>query len=131
MIRRLVFTAVLMGAFVEAGPSVVWAGDITVTVGSQVMAPAMALNPEKVTVQIGDTVTWENFTGQGIKVTPDWDEMQPLPPYVRPGGTVHLRFDQAGTYRYSVFTATDRFEEDRIPTAVHGIIQVQPPAAAP
>ena len=128
MIRRLVFSAVLIGAFVEAGPSVVWAGDVTVTVHKQVMAPTMELNPEKVTVQIGDTVTWENLTGQGIKVTPDWDETQPLPPFIRPGGTVHLRFDQAGTYRYSIFTATDRFEEDRIPTAVHGIIQVQPPA---
>ena len=128
MIRRLVFIAVLIGAFVEADPSVVWASDITVIVHKQVMAPTMELNPEKVTVQIGDTVTWENLTGQGIKVTPDWDETQPLPPYIRPGGTVHLRFDQTGTYRYSVFTATDRFEEDRIPTAVHGIIQVQPPA---
>src|SRR2546430_7103005 len=68
MILRLTFIVVLIGAFAEAGPSVVWAGDVTVTVGSQVMAPAMALNPEKVTVQIGDTVTWENLTGQGIKV---------------------------------------------------------------
>ena len=92
------------------------------------MAPTMELDPEKVTVQIGDSVTWENLTGQGIKVTPDWDETQPLPPFIRPGGTVRLRFNQAGTYRYSIFTATDRFEEDRIPTAVHGIIQVQLPA---
>ena len=46
MIRRMVFIAVLIGAFIEAGPSVVWAGDVTVTVGSQVMAPAMALNPD-------------------------------------------------------------------------------------
>ena len=69
--------------------------------------------------------------GQGIKVTPDWDETQPLPPFIRPGGTVRLRFDQTGTYRYFVFTATDRFEEDRIPTTVSGIIQVQPPASAP
>jgi plastocyanin len=128
MIRQMVFIAVLIGAFVQAGPSVVWAGDVIVTVGSQVMAPAMALNPEKVTVQIGDTVTWENLTGIGIKVTPDWDETQPLPPYIRPGGRVGLRFDQAGTYRYFIFTATDRFEEDRIPTTVSGIIQVQPPA---
>src|SRR5207247_9670024 len=125
MIRRLVFIAVLIAALVEAGPSVVWAGDITVTVGSQVMAPAMALNPEKVTVQIGDTVTWENLTGQGIKVTPDWDETQPLPPFIRPGGTVHLRFDQAGTYRYSIFTATDRLAADLIPTAAHGLTQCQ------
>ncbi len=131
MIRRLVFIAMLIGAFVAAGPSVVWASDITVTVHKQVMAPAMELDPEKVTVQIGDTVTWENLTGQGIKVTPDWDETQPLPPFIRPGGTVRLRFDQAGTYRYSIFTATDRFEEDRIPTTVHGFIQVQPPASAP
>src|SRR2546425_3348737 len=97
MIRRLVFIAVLIGAFVEAGPSVVWAGDVTVTVHKQVMAPTMELDPEKVTVQTGDSVTWENLTGQGIKVTPDWDETQPLPPFIRPGGTVRLRFDQAGT----------------------------------
>jgi plastocyanin len=128
MIRRLVFIAVLSGAFVEAGPSVVGASNVIVTVGSQVMAPAMALNPQKVELQVGDTVTWVNLTGQGIKVTPDWDETQPLPPYIRPGGTVLLRFDQAGTYRYSVFTATDRFEDDRMPTTVVGIIQVQPPA---
>src|SRR5947208_13938169 len=110
MIRRLVFIAVLIGALVEAGPTVVWASDVTVTVGSQVMAPAMALNPEKVTVQIGDTVTWENLTGRGIKVTPAWDETQPLPPYLRPGGRRGLRFDQAGAYRYSVLTPTERFE---------------------
>src|SRR2546422_6809216 len=97
MIRRLVFIAVLIGAFVEAGPSVVWAGDVTVTVHKQVMAPTMELDPEKVTVQIGDTVTWENLTGQGIKVTPDWDETQPLPPYVRPGGTVRLRRSEEHT----------------------------------
>jgi plastocyanin len=128
MIRRLVFIAVLIGPFVEAGSSVVGAGNVIVTVGSQVMAPAMALDPQKVELQVGDTVTWVNLTGQGIKVIPDWDETQPLPPYVRPGGTVLLRFDQAGTYRYSVFTATDRFEDDRMPTTVVGIIQVQPPA---
>jgi plastocyanin len=128
MIRRLIFIAVLIGGSVEAGQSAVFAASVTVTVHKQVMAPAMELDPEKVTVQIGDTVTWENLTGRGIKVTPDWDETQPLPPFIRPGGTVNLRFDQAGTYRYSIFTATDRFEEDRIPTAVHGIIQVQPPA---
>src|SRR3989442_9008978 len=115
MIRRLVFIAVLFVAFIEAGRSVVWAGDVTVTVGSQVMAPAMELNPEKVTVQIGDTVIWENLTGQGIKVTPDWDETQPLPPYIRPGGTVRLRFDQTGTNRNSFFTSTDQCELHRVP----------------
>src|SRR5436309_12365596 len=128
MIRRLVFIAVLIVAFIEADQSAVFSASVTVTVHKQVMAPAMELDPEKVTVQIGDSVIWENLTGQGIKVTPDWDETQPLPPYIRPGGTVRLRFDQAGTDRYSVFTATDRFEEDRIPTAVHGIVQVQLPA---
>ena len=128
MIRQMVFIAVLIVAFIEADPSALYAASVTVTVHKQVMAPAMELDPEKVTVQIGDSVTWENLTGQGIKDTPDWDETQPLPPFIRPGGTVRLRFNQAGTYRYSIFTATDRFEEDRIPTTVHGIIQVQPPA---
>jgi plastocyanin len=111
--------------------SFVFAANIQITVLSQVMAPVMALDPQKAELQIGDSVTWENLTGQGIKVTPDWDETQPLPPYIRPGGTVSLQFNQAGTYRYSVFTATDRFEEDRIPTTVSGIIRVQPPATAP
>ena len=124
----MVFVSVLSAFLVEAGSSTGLASNVTITVRSQAMAPAMALNPQKAELQIGDTVTWVNLTGQGIKVTPDWDETQPLPPYIRPGGTLLLRFDQAGTYRYSVFTATDRFEEDRIPTTVVGIIQVQPPA---
>ena len=131
MIRRVVFVSVLSAFLVEAGSSTGLASNVTITVRSQAMAPAMALNPQKAELQIGDTVTWVNLTGQGFKVTPDWDETQPLPPYIRPGGAVRLRFDQAGTYRYSVFTATDRFEEDRIPTTVAGIIQVQPPASAP
>lgn len=125
------FLSVLSAFLAVGGSPTVLAADVTITVHSQVMAPAMVLDPERATVQIGDTVTWVNLTGQGIKVTPDWDETHPLPPYIRPGATVRLRFDQAGTYRYSVFTATDRFEEDRIPTTVSGFIQVQPPASAP
>src|SRR2546425_13232976 len=127
MIRRLVFIAVLIGAFVEAGPSVVWAGDVTVTVHKQVMAPTMELDPEKVTVQTGDSVTWENLTGQGIRVTPGWGEAQPIPHSIRPGGTPRLRFDEAEAYRHYIFAATDRFEEGRSPTAVHRIIHVEPP----
>src|SRR2546428_13573299 len=111
MIRRLVFIAVLIGAFVEAGPSVVWAGDVTVTVHKQVMAPTMELDPEKVTVKTGDTVTWEHLTGQGVKVTPDWNETQPVPPFIPPGRTVRVRIAQAAAYRSCSFTATDRFDQ--------------------
>src|SRR2546425_10879255 len=131
MIRRLVFIVVLIGAFVAAGPSVVWAGDVTVTVGSQVMAPAMALNPEKVTVQIGDSVTWVNLTGRAIKFNPDWEEAADLPPFIRPGGTGHFQFDRAGTYPYAVYTVSERFEEDRVPVKVSGVVLVTPPASGP
>ncbi len=131
MIRRRVFIAVLIGAFIEAGPSVVWASDFVVTVGSQVMAPAMALNPEKVTVQIGDSVTWVNLTGRAIKLTPDWEEAPDLPPFIRPGGTVHFQFDRAGTYPYAVYTVSERFEEDRVPVKVSGVVLVTPPASGP
>lgn len=132
MIRKVVFINLIIGATVAAtNLPLIFAADIRVTVNSQVMAPAMALDPESITVQIGDRVTWVNLTGQGIKLVPDWEEAAPLPPYIHPGGMVHLRFDRAGRYRYSVFTATDRFEEDRVPVKISGVVLVNPPASAP
>jgi len=131
MIQRLVFIAVLIEAFVEAGLSVVWAGNVIVTVRSQVMAPAMAVDSEKVTVQIGDTVTWLNLTGRAIKLTPDWEEAADLSPFIRPGGTVHFQFDRAGTYPYAVYSASERFEGDRVPVKLSGVVLVTPPASGP
>jgi hypothetical protein len=91
----------------------------------------MALNPENVELQIGDAVTFVNLTGRGIKLIPDWEEAAPLPPRIQAGGTVHLQFDRPGTYRYSIFTATDRFEEDRVPVKISGVIVVNPRASTP
>ena len=97
-----------------------------VTIRSQVMTPTMRLDPERITIRGGDTVVWLNLTGQGIKLVPDWEEATPLPPHIRPGGQVQLLFTEPGIYRYSVFTATDRFEEDRVPVSVSGIVEVKP-----
>ena len=41
MIRRLVFIAVLIVAFIEADQSAVFSASVTVTVHKQVMAPTM------------------------------------------------------------------------------------------
>ena len=133
MIRKVVFIIiVIIGVMVAAANlPLIFAADIRVTVDSQVMAPAMALNPEKVELQIGDTVTWVNLTGRGIKLIPDWEEVAPLPPYIRPGGTVQLKFDHPGRYRYSIFPATDRFEEDTVPTTISGVVLVNPRASPP
>jgi plastocyanin len=132
MIRNVVFVNLIIGVTVAAtNLPLVFAADIRVTVDSQVMAPAMALNPEKVELQIGDTVTWVNLTGLGIKLIPDWEEAPPLPPYIQPGGTVQLQFDRPGKYRYSIFTATNRFEEDRVPVKISGVVLVNPRASTP
>ena len=132
MIRKVVFINLIIGTTVAAtNLPLIFAADVRVTVNSQVMAPAMALDPESITVQIGDRVTWVNLTGQGIKLIPDWEEAAPLPPYIQPGGTVHLRFDRPGRYRYSVFTATNRFEEDRVPVKISGVVLVNPRASTP
>lgn len=101
------------------------AANIMVTVRSQVMAPAMLLDPEKVDIEIGDTVTWLNLSGRGIKINPDWEAAEDLPPYIQTGGLVRLRFDRPGTYHYSIFTATDRFQEDRVPVKLSGRIVVR------
>ncbi|HEY3196653.1 MAG TPA: hypothetical protein VGJ57_01470 [Nitrospirales bacterium] len=132
MIRKSVFINLLIAAMGAAtNLSVVFAADIRVTVDSQVMAPAMALKPENVEVQIGDIVTWVNLTGQGIKLIPDWEEAASLPPYIQPGGTVQLQFERPGRYRYSIFNATDRFGEDRVPVKISGVVQVNPRASIP
>jgi plastocyanin len=129
MIRKVVFIIFIIGVTVAVtNLPLIFAADMRVTVNSQVMAPAMALDPQKVVLQIGDAVTWVNLTGHGIKLIPDWEEATPLPPYIQPGGTVHLRFDRPGTYRYSIFTATDRFGEDRVPVNISGIVLVNPRA---
>ena|SRR5438132_5738351 len=119
---------VLLGVLIDAGPSIVFATDVRVTVRGQTMAPTMALDPERITVHAGDTVTWVNLTGRGIKVIPDWEDAPDLPPYIRDGGTVQVPFHRPGSYRYSVFTATDRFEEDRVPVKVSGVVLVDPRA---
>ena len=132
MIRKVVFIIFIIGATVAAtNLPLIFAADIRVTVRSQTMAPAMALDPEKITVRAGDTVTWLNLTGGGIKLIPDWEDAPELPPYIRDGGTVQLPFHRPGSYRYSVFTATNRFEEDRVPVKVSGVVLVNPPASAP
>jgi plastocyanin len=132
MIRKVIFSSLIMGVTVGATNfSPIFAADIRVRVDSQVMAPAMALNPENAELQIGDTVTWVNLTGRGIKLIPDWEETAPLPPYIQPGGTVRLRFDRPGTYRYSVFPATDRFGDDRVPVKISGAVVVNPRPATP
>ena len=122
---------IILVAVAATNLPMILAADSRVTVNSQVMAPGMALDPEKVELQIGDTVTFVNLTGRGIKVIPDWEETAPLPPRIQAGGTVHLKFDRAGTYRYSIFTATDRFEEDRVPVKISGIVVVNPRAPTP
>jgi plastocyanin len=132
MIRKVVFINLIIGATVAAtNLPLIFAADVRVTVRSQTMAPAMALDPERITVHPGDTVTWLNLTGRGIKLIPDWEDAPELPPYIRDGGTVQLPFHRPGSYRYSVFTATDRFEEDRVPVKVSGVVLVNPPASAP
>ena len=132
MIRKVVFINLIVGVTVGiTNLPLVFAADIRITVDSQVMAPAMAVNPENVDLQIGDTVTWVNLTGRGIKLIPDWEEAAPLPPYIQAGGTVKLRFDRPGKYRYSIFPATDRFEEDRVPVKISGVVLVNPRASTP
>ena len=132
MIRKIIFISLILGVTVEAtNSSPVFAADIRVRVDSQVMAPAMSLTPETAELQIGDTVTWVNLTGRGIKLIPDWEEAAPLPPYIQPGGTVRLRFDHPGTYRYSIFPATDRFGDDRVPVKISGAVVVNPRPQTP
>lgn len=121
----------LFGLFIDTGLSIVFAAEARVTVRSQTMAPAMALDPEKLTVHPGDTVTWVNLTGGGIKLTPDWEDAPDLPPYIRDGGTVKLPFHRPGSYRYSVFPATDRFGDDRVPVKVSGVVLVDSPDRTP
>jgi len=126
MVRKSLLTTCFVMAMLEALFRVdVLAANTMVTVRSQVMAPAMLLDPEKVDIEIGDTVTWLNLSGQGIKITPDWEAAEDLPPYIQTGGSVRLRFDRPGTYRYSIFTATDRFNEDRVPVKISGRIVVR------
>jgi len=125
MVRKSLLTTCFVMAMLEVLVRAdVLAANTMVTVRSQVMAPAMLLDPEKVDIEIGDTVTWLNLSGQGIKITPDWEAAEDLPPYIQTGGSVRLRFDRPGTYRYSIFTATDRFNEDRVPVKISGRIVV-------
>ena len=121
----------LLGVLVDASLSIVFATDARVTVRSQTMAPTMALDPEKITVRPGDTVTWVNLTGGAIKLIPDWEDAPDLPPNIRDGGTVQLPFPRPGSYRYSVFTATDRFGDERVPVKVSGVVLVGSPAPTP
>ena len=126
MVRKSLLTTCFVMAMLEVLVRAdVLAANTMVTVRSQVMAPAMLLDPEKVDIEIGDTVTWLNLSGQGIKITPDWEAAEDLPPYIQTGGSVRLRFDRPGTYRYSIFTATDRFNEDRVPVKISGRIVVR------
>jgi plastocyanin len=125
MVRKSLITTCFVMAMLTGIFNVdVLAADTMVTVRSQVMAPAMLVDPEKVDIEIGDTVTWLNLSGQGIKINPDWEAAEDLPPYIQTGGSVRLRFDRPGTYRYSIFTATDRFKEDRVPVKISGRIIV-------
>jgi plastocyanin len=132
MIRKVVFINLIIGATVATtNLPVLFAADVRVTVRSQTMAPTMALDPEKITVRAGDTVTWLNLTGGGIKLIPDWEDAPDLPPYIRDGGTVQLPFHRPGSYRYSMFTATDRFGDERVPVKVSGVVLVNPRASTP
>jgi plastocyanin len=132
MIGKVVFISLIIGATIAAtNLPLLFAADMRVTVLSQTMAPTMALDPEKITVRAGDTVTWLNLTGGGIKLIPDWEDAPDLPPYIRDGGTVQLPFHRLGSYRYSMFMATDRFGDERVPVKVSGVVLVNPRASTP
>jgi plastocyanin len=131
MIRKVLLIIASVGLLLATNSHRVVAADIRVTVDSQVMAPGMTLKPAKVELHLGDTVTWVNMTGRGIKMIPDWEEAAPLPSYIRSGGTVQLKFDRPGTYRYAVFTATDRFEQDWVPVKISGVVVVDQQAPRP
>jgi plastocyanin len=127
----LVFAYAVTGVLIVADASAVLARDVRVTVRSQTIAPTMALDPESTTIHAGDTVTWVNLTGRGIKLILDWEDAPDLPSYIRDGGTVQVPFHRQGSYRYSVFTATERFQDDRVPIKVSGVVLVNPAPASP
>jgi plastocyanin len=79
-----------LGALIVTGP--VLAAD------SDVSIPSLSFDPETVTIDVGDTVTWTNDDNVAHTVTADDDSFDSGP--LSPGSTETVTFASAGTYAY-------------------------------
>lgn len=67
--------------------------------GTEVSMKDIKFNPQEVTVNVGDTVTWVNDEGVGHDVTGD-DFSSGDPGAMQNGDTFEHTFDTAGTFDY-------------------------------
>lgn len=78
-------------------------GDVTTTAptgssGSEVIIQELSFEPNEITVQAGDTVTWKNMDSPSHTATSSddlWDSDT-----ISPGGEFSFTFDEPGTYAY-------------------------------
>lgn len=66
--------------------------------GTQVVMKDLAFDPASVTIEVGESVTWENQDSVTHTITADNGEFTSGD--IAPGSTFTFEFDQAGTYAY-------------------------------
>lgn len=79
-----------LGAAVAVGPALAADSDVTI--------PGLSFNPDTVTIEVGDTVTWTNEDNVAHTVTADDDSFDSGS--LSPGNSETVTFATAGTYAY-------------------------------
>lgn len=80
-----------------------------IRISNGAMGSGLEINPPVLKIKPGETVSWSNFTTYDLQIqieraSPTSDQ----PSFISPFTTVETKFEEAGTYRYTVIFSTDK-----------------------
>ncbi len=80
-----------------------------IQISNGAMGSGLELHPPLLKIEPGETVSWNNLTTYALQIqiepnSPASDQ----PPFISPFTTVKRKFEEAGTYAYTLFFSTDK-----------------------
>lgn len=69
----------------------------------------LELRPSVLKIEPGETVAWNNLTNYHLEIQIEPDSAAPAPsPFISPFTTVEKKFEEAGTYSYTLIFSTEK-----------------------
>ncbi len=99
-----------------------------IRISNGAMGSGLEINPSILKIKPGETVSWSNFTTYDLQI-----QIEPAlrvsdqPSFISPFATVENKFEEAGTYAYTLIFSTDKTFGRVTGTIVVGDRQPGPP----
>lgn len=108
MIRAFFLTMFVLASFTACASMSAREATPEIRISGSVVGADIQLSPPLLRVQPGQNVTWTNHTNYEIQINFESDQAGERPSLIRPFSAVRGKFDQEGTYSYTLVYSSSK-----------------------